>query len=89
MNNSPRRTAAALTEVEPLATENQRRVTPDDQLRFRESIKRPCDRFDEIDEAAGDPIHDHIPQARAKYQVRGVLGILAELDRNSNREGGR
>jgi hypothetical protein len=72
--------------VELLATENQRRVTPDDQLRFRESIKRPCDRFDDIDhEAAGDPIHDHLPQARAKYQVRGVLGILDQLDRNTNR----
>ena len=42
MNNSPRRTAAALTEVELLATENQRRVTVDDHAAWQASFHGPA-----------------------------------------------
>ena len=42
--------------------------------------------LDEIDEAVSDPIHDHLPQAAPMRKVRGVLGILDQLDKeNINR----
>jgi hypothetical protein len=63
---SPRRTAAALTEVELLATENQRRVTPDynDQ------------------EAAGDPMIERYARQRKESQASKVLDLLDELERS-------
>jgi hypothetical protein len=39
-----------------------------------------------VDDAQSDPIHDHRPQSAPSRKVRGVLGILDQLDReNSNR----
>jgi len=32
-----------------------------------------------------DPLRDHVPQVAPKRKVRGVLAILDQLDRQSNR----
>lgn len=58
-----------------------------DQLR-REMLGALLDEhdYDEIDyEAAADPIHDHRPQSAPGHKVNRVLGILDQLDRNTNR----
>jgi hypothetical protein len=34
---------------------------------------------DPIDDAAGDPIVDRVPQVRAQHKVRGVLAVLDRL----------
>lgn len=81
----------ALAASKPLAVEllldsDKRRVSIEEVEAFRNSINRPCDRFDEIDEAAADPIHDHRPQSAPKHKVRGVLSILDQLEKeNTNR----
>jgi hypothetical protein len=41
---------------------------------------------DQIDQAAADPIHDHIPQSAPRRKARGVLAILDQLEKeNANR----
>ena len=55
------------------------------RIQISQEIDTPATRFDEIDQAMADPIVDRVPQTRAKHKVRGVLGILDQLDRNSNR----
>ncbi len=81
-----------LTEIERLLTKSQRRtVTVEEHLHFQRSIVTDSQGRDEIDQAGGDdaaadPILDRIPQHRAKHKVRGVLGILDQLDKaNTNR----
>jgi hypothetical protein len=78
MNDHPK------TEVKHLLTPDQRRVTIDDHQQFREAIAtpKPCDA---IDEAAADPIHDHAPRRASHGKVNRVLGILDQLERESNR----
>ncbi len=45
---------------------------------------------DELDDLAraneASPIMDHVPATASRRQVRGVLSILDQLDRNLNRE---
>ena len=53
------------------------------QIRFRELIAAPTRHYDEIDEAAADPIHDHTPQARPKHKASSVLRILDQLDKET------
>ena len=52
---------------------------------MRQEIETPATRFDEIDQAMADPIVDRVPQVRAKWKTRGVLNVLDQLDRNTNR----
>jgi hypothetical protein len=61
-----------------------RPVTVNDHQQFREAIAtpKPCDA---IDEAAADPIHDHAPRRASHGKVNRVLGILDQLERESNR----
>ena len=63
----------------------KRKISINDHAQFLSLLMRESD-FDEIDELAADPIHDHRPQSAPKHQVNRVLDILDQLDReNSNR----
>lgn len=46
------------------------------QLAFRESLSRPCDRFDEIDLA----VADSPPQRRSEREASRLISILDELE---------
>lgn len=50
--------------------------------RFRDELAPPP-RFDEIDELAADPIHDHTPQSRPKHKASAVLRILDQIDKET------
>ncbi len=71
--------------VEYLIADDERNLTVEQHLAFQRSIATERRAFDEIDEAAADPIHDHIPQARSHGKASRVLNILDELDQQSNR----
>lgn len=79
-----------LTEIEAMLSEDERRpLSIAGHHAWRESIAGPDREFDEIDEAAADPIHDHLPQSAPRHKVRGVLSILDQLDKeNPNRRFG-
>ena len=70
-------------EIELLLPADKRRISVDDHAAFREAIHGPA--ANDIDQAAADPIVDRAPRYQPKYKVRGVLSILDQLDRQSNR----
>jgi hypothetical protein len=68
----------SLLEIEELLTADQRRtVTPEDHLRFRETISKPR-KFDEIDESMADPMIDRAPRRSDAYRKR-LESILDEI----------
>ena len=72
-------------EIELLISADARRPSAIEKvIDFRKSIESPDPRFDEIDAAMADPIHDHRPQTAPQRKVRSVLDILDQLDRENS-----
>lgn len=68
------------------AADHHRNVDVEAQRHFHRCMSTDDFGRDEIDRSAADPIRDHLPQSAPGHEVKRVLSILDELDRqNSNR----
>ncbi len=58
------------------ALDQRQPSTIEAHVSFRESLTRPCDRFDEIDQA----VADSPPQRRSELETNRLISILDELE---------
>jgi len=72
-------------EPRPLASDPPiRRLSVKDHEDWQSALAPlPAD-FDDIDDAASDPIRDHTPRHQSQRKVRGVLGALDRLAKESS-----
>jgi hypothetical protein len=74
---------AAVKPLEAGLTENRRKLSPEQHAaEFGTDCPMPAPL--EIDQAAADPIHDHLPQSRPKHKARAILAILDQLDKETS-----
>jgi hypothetical protein len=82
-------------EVERLIPEHQRHTAPErrrvsvaEHERFRADIAASLgdqQPVDEIDDALGDPVLDHLPSYQSKKKTARVLGILDQLNKEGRK----
>ncbi len=73
--------ASNLEECSELLKKHKKTVSIDFQDQWKYSISRPCDRFDDIDHAAADPVLDRLPAYRKGSDAYRLTSLLDSLER--------